>query len=201
MPRGVPHDPSLREEARRLRREGKRYRVISEQLGVPLATIADWCNDPDGKRKTARVASYRGICEECGAPTDGSAGAANAPRICRACLEWPDEAVSAAMQDWASAHGGIPPTCMDWRRSAADHPHSGVCARCRGRSTWNELLLRAGFELRLDRRPETQIEMEALLREGRSTREVADHFGWTRGAIHERLRTRGMRIGDPRSGA
>lgn len=72
-------------EAQRLRSDGLRLREIGERMGAATQTVHAWLSDPDGSRLKARKDSYRGSCEDCGAPTDGSNGASNAPRYCRTC--------------------------------------------------------------------------------------------------------------------
>lgn len=196
MPRGFPHHPSLRQRARELRSQGLKYREIGEQFGVPPRTVASWVLDPDGRKKRARVARYAGVCECCGGPTDGANGAAAAPRECMDCITWTEDMVLEAMREWAETHDGAPPRVDDWREKHEGHPTPGVGVI--RRVGWNNLLLQAGFELRTDRRPETQETMERMLREGCSTREVAEHFGWCVVNVHDRMRRRGLRVSDLR---
>lgn len=193
MPRGVVGDLGLRVRARGLRAEGLTYREIGECLGVPLKTVAGWCLDPDESKHRARVARYAGVCERCGGVTDGRNGPGKAPRVCLGCLEWSEEMIIGAMQDWALAHGGVPPKTLDWRLAAAGHPSADTC---RGKGGWNNLLLKAGFRLRVDRRPETQAEIERLLGEGLSVNEVARRFGWSPRRVQARLSSRGLRVSD-----
>ncbi len=193
MPKGTTYPIGLRARARALRREGLTYRAIGERLGVPLKTAASWVLDPERSADRERKRRYAGSCHECGKPTDGSMGPGRAPKVCRDCLEWPDDAVVLAMQEWAASHGGVPPTCTEWRAAGADHP---AVSTIEGRGKWSDLLLRAGFSLRCDRRPETQAEVERLLREGFTAREVADCFGWSVRNVHARLRHRGKTIRD-----
>jgi len=53
---------------------------------------------------------------------------------------------------------------------------------------WNNLLLAAGLPLNMDRREETQREVERMHAAGRSIAEIADHFGWTAEAVYQRLK-------------
>jgi hypothetical protein len=198
MPKGVRTDPRLPVRARELRAEGLEYREIAKRLGVPLRTVGGWCLDPDGKQKRARVLRYGGICELCDGPTDGSKGPGEAPKICQECLEWSEEMIIAAMQEWAEAHGGCPPLAAEWHRATLGYPAASVV---RYKGGWNELLLKAGFDLRMDRRTQTQTEMEQMLRGGMSVREVAEHFGWSTSNVYNRLYYRGLHIGDLRRAA
>lgn len=72
-------------EAMRLREEGLLLREIAEQMGAAISTVNGWLMDPNGERQKARKDNYRGRCEDCGTPTDGSNGAAKAPRWCVSC--------------------------------------------------------------------------------------------------------------------
>lgn len=194
---------TIREEraakAAAMRARGMTGSQIAEAMGVRPKTVYSWLDDPDGSKLAARKDSYRGTCEECGGPTDGSYGPGKAPRVCLTCITWTEEAVIEAMRRWADANGGLPPRMVDWRPSGPGHPVA--TARVIKRIGWNELLLRAGFELRCDRRPETQTEMERLLREGWSVREVAERFGCVPENVYFRLHTRGLRVSDLRRAA
>ena len=181
-----------------MRAEGYLLREIAEALGVGKQTVHSWLVDPDGAKMRARKDTYRGTCESCGKATHGSNGAAHAPRLCGECREWPEEAIIAAMQDWAESHGGRPPTCTDWQKAGPDHPTDNVAST---RGGWNALLLKAGFELVTDRRPETQEQMEQMLREGLSTAKVAEHFGWCAQNVHARMHNRGRKVSELREAA
>ena len=174
-----------------MRRCGLTYRVIGERLGVPLSTVAAWVRDPERSAERERKRRYAGSCHKCGKPTDGSRGPGRAAKVCKDCLEWLDDAVILAMQEWAASHGGVPPTSAEWRAASAHHPAASTI-----QGKWNDLLLRAAFDLRCDRRPETQAEVERLLREGFTAGEVADRFGWTAENVYRRLRYRGKTIHD-----
>jgi hypothetical protein len=193
--KGFTRDPALRVRARELRGEGLTYRAIGEALDVPLKTASSWCLDPDEAKHRARRAQYAGVCECCGEPTDGSRGPGKAPSMCLSCLEWPEEAIVGAMQDWAEAHGGVPPSCTDWRST---HGGANPSNRAAARFGWNQLLLKAGFALTVDRRPETQATMEQMLRDGRSGREIAEHFGCSESNVYQRMKSHGVCVRDLR---
>jgi transcriptional regulator with XRE-family HTH domain len=183
--------------ARELRAEGLKYREIAEQLGVPRGTASGWCLDPDERKHRARLARYAGVCDRCHGPTSAS-NSRLASKTCQACREWPDEAIIAAIGGWAANHDGMPPTCTDWRIAPDGYPSTDTVVKRLG---WNEALLKAGFELRMDRRPETQTEMEQMLRDGLSVREIAEHFGWSTANVYVRLKTRGLTVRDLRRAA
>lgn len=67
------------------RAEGWLFREIADYMDVALQTVNDWLNDPDGSKLRARKDSYRGTCQDCGAPTDGSNGPDSAPTRCNHC--------------------------------------------------------------------------------------------------------------------
>lgn len=68
-----------------LRAEGWKLREIAGEFGVSLQAIHEWVTDPDGAKRGARKARYRGSCERCGGPTDGSDGPGKASKRCLAC--------------------------------------------------------------------------------------------------------------------
>ena len=184
-------------EAQRLRASGLTLRQTADAMGVSFNTIKDYVYDPDHSQLRARKDSYRGLCEVCGGPTDGTAGPGRAGPLCQSCRDWSAEECIEAIQRWARSHGGIPPSKTDWARADVDHPVGGtVERRCGG---WNTALLRAGFGLRCDRRPETQQWIEEQLRAGVRTEDIADQLGMTRSNIYMRLKTRGLRVGDLRT--
>jgi hypothetical protein len=151
-----------------------------------------WCSE-----RCRKQTLYAGTCERCGGKTNGSDGRAAAATVCMDCLRWTRAGVLLAVEEWADAHGGVPPTSTDWRDAASDgFPPATTVKRLFG--GWNAMLLDAGFELRRDRRPETQEAIMAALAAGESTRSIADRFGVTPSAIHMRLRYRGLSMADVR---
>jgi hypothetical protein len=174
---------------------------IGERMGVAVTTVDSWLNDPGGARLRARKDSYRGVCEDCGGPTDGSNGAAKAPTHCMDCIGWTREAILLAITEWADDHGGIPPRVRDGRVGGEGHgllPYERTVRR--HFDSWNDALVTAGFALRCDRRPETWEGIMAALRAGESVRSIADRHGVTVGNIYVRLRYRGLRVSDVRKG-
>lgn len=106
-----------------LQRSGLTVREVALKLGMSDGGVATLINDPDGSKQRARRERYRGKCEDCGKPTDGSNGKDKAPRWCRACIGdhvriWTREAVIDAIQLWASGHDGHPPTASQWMRAS-----------------------------------------------------------------------------------
>lgn len=83
-----------------------------------------WCSEK------CRKAQYGGVCENCGAATDGSYGSALAPKLCRPCrLEeqttWGADGVLTAIRRWVETYGE-PPGEVDWNPNLArrrDHLH------------------------------------------------------------------------------
>lgn len=76
-------------EAARLRDQGLLIREIADRLGLACSTVWSLLNDPDGLKERARRARYGGTCEVCGGQTDGSNGAAKAPKRCLKCATKP----------------------------------------------------------------------------------------------------------------
>ena len=186
-------------EARRMRAEGHKLREIRECFGVGCETALRWTDDAYAERARAACRQakerYRGICEKCGGPTNGSNGPGPAAKVCRSCLEWPEGKVIEAMQRWAREYGRAP-TSTEWCHARNGYPTSHVSVI--GRVGWSELLVRAGLTPRRDWRPETQARVVAMFKEGRSCREIADEFGWTSTAVRQRLERAGLWTRKPR---
>lgn len=128
----------------------------------------------------------------CGGPTDGTTPSRGVAKVCLSCREWPEAAIIDAIRRWAEEHGGVPPTAADWHVTQDGYPQA-ACAVIR-RAGWNNLLLRAGFGLRCDRRAETQAWIEQQIRAGRSTAEIAAALGVTPGCIYRRMHIRGTTV-------
>jgi hypothetical protein len=143
-----------------------------------------------------RKAQYAGTCDTCGGPTDGTTPSRGVATRCAECLEWTPEAILEALHDWGEDHGGIPPKEADAHIGAPGHGRLPYWASVkRWFDNWNAALLAAGYEaLRCDRRPETTAAILAAVRAGERTADIADRFGVTENAIHQRLRYRGMTI-------
>jgi hypothetical protein len=199
-------------EAQRLRAEGLTWREVGARLGVSLKTAHEWATDPDGAIRDARKASYQGVCEECGGPTNGGDGPGSAPPLCRACLVvWSPEAVIAAIRDWADEHGGVPPTQICWNvaHSAATEAQKREYATGRWPchdtvrrtfGSWNGGLIAAGFRphrLRY-RDPRVLDEWLAAVAAGESVASIAERYDVTPAAIYMRFRTWGMTRGSTR---
>lgn len=145
-----------------------------------------WCTD-----KCRKVTLYAGTCIDCGRQTNGYNGPGTASDHCMDCIRWPDEAILDAIRRWAETHGGIPPTCTDWRHAGEDHPVGDVVIRRMG---WNEALLAAGCRLHTDRRPKTWQRILRELQAGRLVSEIAADLGVTDNNIHRRAAYRGTTV-------
>jgi hypothetical protein len=163
---------------------------IAKQLGIGRSYAYELITDPAGAEVKARKDSYRGECEYCGAPTSGSNGRARAPKVCVTCLTWTKDAVLDAFRDWLDEYGSTP-RCADAIKSGR-LPTEGTVRSLFG--SWNAGLLAAGLGLNMDRRPETQEAIERALRLGEPTILIAERFGVTREAIHQRCKVRGTTI-------
>jgi hypothetical protein len=161
--------------------------------GRPRKFCSEWC----------RKAQYAGTCDTCGGPTDGTTPGRGVATRCAECLQWTPEAILEALRDWGEDHGGIPPKEADARVGGAGHgrlPYGSTAQRWFG--GWNAALLAAGYEaLHCDRRPETAEAILAAVRAGENTADIADRFGVTREAIHERMRVRGTTVRRERAAA
>ena len=165
-------------------------------MGVAKSTAGAYLTDPDLSKQRTRRHRYEGKCFVCGGVTDGSDGYGTATDLCQTCRAWPEDTILAAMRQWADEHGGVPPSCTDWRRGDVDHPAATLVCR---RFNWNEMLLKAGFALRCDRRPETHEWIVERLRAGDRTEEIADRLGVSVAAIYNRFSYRGQSVTDIRT--
>lgn len=190
-------------KARELRSEGLLFREIAEVMGVAASTVDAWINDPGGSKLRSRKDGYRGECDTCGGPTDGSNGPGRASVRCITCRMWTPEAILEALRAWGDDHGGIPPREIDARVGMEGHgrlPYETTVRKLFG--SWNAGLLAAGYEgLHQDKRPETTQAMADAIRAGKSTEEVGDMFGVSASAVRMRLRYHGMRVSELRSAA
>lgn len=152
-------------KVKELQDQGLKLREIGEIMGIAVSTVHSYLSDPDGSKDKARKASYGGSCEVCGDPTDGSNGAAKAPKRCHRHTErpggkWADEQIIRAIKDWAVQHGG-PPAAPDWdpysaRKQMNDEVRATYFEAAAGRwphfqtvikhfGSWNAAIEAAGF--------------------------------------------------------
>lgn len=160
-----------------------------------------WCSE------RCRKQQYRGVCVDCGAPTDGSDGRGNAATRCADCAvahrhaerRWTPDTVVAAIQTWADEHGR-PPTSKEWLHAAPGvHPNATVVLHEHG--SWNAAIAAAGFwpcargcHERPGADPAVVAETVRLYRSGSTTAEVGALMG-----VHaETVRYRLTRAGVPR---
>jgi hypothetical protein len=108
-------------EAQRLREQGLYHRQVAEAMGISRSYAAELLNDPTGDAARLRKDRARGRCVDCGEPTSWGGGGSRypAPERCRACravfdrvrlLYWTQERCVEALQAFAAANGGRPPT-------------------------------------------------------------------------------------------
>jgi transcriptional regulator with XRE-family HTH domain len=114
---------ALAARVRALRAERLPYREIAQRLGISRSYASMLVTDSDGSKQQRRRESYAGVCESCGASTDGSNGPNAAPRFCHLCAEpankrWTRENVISAIQAFALAFGR-PPQSIDWNTTLA----------------------------------------------------------------------------------
>jgi transcriptional regulator with XRE-family HTH domain len=161
----LPPSRSGREAlARELRARGLRLREIAAEFGVAISTVDSWLNDPGGERLRKRKDSYRGRCERCGAPTDGSSGRASAPRLCIECFRTQPHSLERAQR----LRGGAPQrysdqqlleelrradtlalrTATTYSSHAGAHQLPSLATLIHRFGTWNEARRRAGLATR-----------------------------------------------------
>jgi hypothetical protein len=113
-------------EAKRLRYvEGKTLDEVAVLLGVHRQTVLRWTDDGFAERaraqSRAQKEAYRGECEDCGAPTNGSAGPGKASRRCLVCsvefqraeAMWTPERLITEAHRWRTLVGRWP-VSTDW---------------------------------------------------------------------------------------
>ncbi len=142
-------------EVMRLRRSGMSNPEIAVELGLSASALKGIINDPDGSKQKARRTRYQGVCEDCGAATDGSNGRAAAPRWCRNCVSahvtvWTREKIIEAIQAWAEKHGRPPRAHPDWARADETHPSSSTIVQQSSHPgaafrSWADAIEAAGF--------------------------------------------------------
>ncbi|HEY7620302.1 MAG TPA: helix-turn-helix transcriptional regulator [Solirubrobacteraceae bacterium] len=64
---------------------GLTQREIAAELGIGRSAVNSIICDPAGTKARARKDRYRGVCADCGGPTDGSNGRDKAALRCRWC--------------------------------------------------------------------------------------------------------------------
>lgn len=111
--------------------------------------VRKWCSDRCRKR------SYDLVCVDCGGRVSGTHPGKMANRdepVCRECAGphyrmWTREAILCAVQEWADAHGGVPPSANDWfRERARGGPVPNISVVLRVLGTWNQAIIAAGYE-------------------------------------------------------
>lgn len=154
-------------EATALHKSGLTWQEVADEMGISRSYAYDLVRDPDYSKVRARKSSYRGTCEECGGPTDGSNGRAKAPRFCQGCVGdarafWTKDTIVQAIQEYNSRFGRRP-SAWDWSPALARaraHPErlaeieerwqDGVwpsMTHVQGRfGSWNAAIEAAGFE-------------------------------------------------------
>ncbi len=144
-----------------------------------------WC----GER--CRKDSYAGTCIQCGGRTDGTRGSVRAT-VCRSCINWARDSCLLAVAEFFAEHDR-PPTCTD-TRTVKSLPDESAAARLFG--SWCEMIVAAGLPLVVDRRSETQAEIESLALAGVRAEEIAAKFGCTAQNVYLRLRRRGIYLSE-----
>lgn len=105
-----------------LRNLGLLQREISDRTGLSRSYVSQLLSDPYRIKEVARKDSYRGVCEVCGDPTNGSDGPGKAPRRCiRHATDpyWTEGVVLVAIQEWVRRRGR-PPSSSEWDRQLTD---------------------------------------------------------------------------------
>lgn len=207
-------------EAQRLRAEGLMLKEIAQRLGCATSTAFQYLDDPDLAKLRARKDSYRGVCVDCGADTDGTAGRDKAPTRCNHCngahsREMTRRWIIESFRDWEDLFGA-PPSASDWnpaharsknlhykadRYDGTARPWPSPTSVINIFGTWNAGRAAAGYETnsvgeygREGEDPQVVAETIRLYRSGLSLAQVGDRLGVTGSAVRSRL----MVAGEPR---
>lgn len=148
-----------------LREQGFTCTMIARGEGVGHTFVSSVLRDPTGDWERERKNRYRGRCETCGKPTDGSNGAAKAPRFCNvhigaAMANWDRDRCVASIRAFHQMFG-VWPRATDFspalgvgklsperlaltlaRNAAGDWPHVHTVRRYCG--SWNAAIVEAG---------------------------------------------------------
>src|SRR3954452_2749048 len=95
--------------------------------GAPLAPSRNPGNPRKWCSERCRKNQYDLVCVACGGRASGTDPGRMFNRdepVCITCSRehyavWTPDAIVLAIQEWADAHGGIPPTANDWNRAHA----------------------------------------------------------------------------------
>lgn len=150
---------------------------IAKRMSLSRSYVYELLTDPEGVNKDRRRESYRGRCERCGKPTDGSGGNARHSKHCYKCdhivkhenRRWTKDAIILAIRRWADEHAGIPPIVTDWK---FNRPAWAPSQRQVQREwvTWNKAIEAAGFQPTALRRQHSQSEKDTVLELYRSNK-------------------------------
>lgn len=187
--------PERVELAQELRADGLKWREVADVLGCSLSAAQEWAADPSGHIRDARKATYRGVCDCCGGPTDGSGGKKRAaPQTCQSCLRWTADAVLEALRDFRAEHGRSPLA----REAIASRglPSNSSVEKLFG--SWNGGLRAAGLPLNMDRERATSQAMADAVSAGLTLKQAGEQFGCTANNIRQRMRSIGLRVSDLR---
>lgn len=210
-------------EIKRLREdEGLMWREIGERLGIALTTAQDYYADPTGEKARVRKLKNARACLDCGKTINTDGRVTNVQLRCVKCAAkvtgaarkvWTEDAIVAAIQEWASIYGEHPRVC-DWHPTQAAYlgrephpaylaeperwPHMHTVMREFGQpGGWARAVRAAGFTPRAhgetDRAlafPSAVAEARRLSAEGLTQVEIARRVGVSPNTVYRRLRAR-----------
>lgn len=187
--------PERVELAQDLRADGLKWREVADVLGCSLSAAQEWAADPSGHIRDARKATYGGVCDCCGGPTDGSGGKKRAaPRTCQSCLQWTADGVLEALRDFFAEHGRAPREVE--AVAARGMPSNKSVDKWFG--SWNGGLAAAGLPINMDRDRATTQAMADAVAAGLTLNQAGERFGCTGTNIRQRMATIGLRVSDLR---
>lgn len=212
----------LKRRAFELYEEGLSCKKIGSELDVPSTTIRRWVVPGENERSMRVSRAYKARqkkrCIDCGAKVWMTSVRCPqcASKAQRSKRVWTRERVIKAMQEWAKANNGHPPTVKDWSHASEENPSATSLSGYPSApfKSWNEAIKAAGFEPRRSgpgpgMSKWSKEEARHLREEGLTDREIARRFGISASAIGQRIgprakppvprnRTREQRIADLR---
>jgi hypothetical protein len=146
--RSLSRRQQLHPVIREMQQEGSLLREIAEVLGLSVSVVQEYAADPDGSKARERKLKRARPCLDCGVMVNLDGNVRDPAKRCAPCahrhaIVWTPEAVIEAIQEWAAAHDGQPPTATGWHLGAPGRPVTAIVVRRFG--SWDAAIVAAGL--------------------------------------------------------